>query len=111
MIHPTRNKFSLVHGIVTGQGPIEGIKYGHAWVLHTDSNVVIDVTADIRMPFDIYKRIGQIEYYVVYTWKEAVKNCNKFGHYGAWDETISAAIHKGDDGAFISGSSPILKKS
>lgn len=107
MYQQARANFVLVHAIVTGQGPIEGIKYGHAFLLHKDSQIVYDISADVRMPFQIYKQLGQIEYYVVYEWQDAVKQCNKYGHYGAWDEQVSAAIHKGDDGALVSGSSPI----
>ena len=50
----------LVHGEVAGQGTLEGITYGHAWVL--DGSAVIDKSngRDIQMPQMIYYAIGQI---------------------------------------------------
>ena len=50
----------LVHAEVTGQGQIEGLKYGHAFVL--DGNAVIDRSngRDIQMPKEFYYSIGKI---------------------------------------------------
>lgn len=107
MDHPNKDRFQLTHGIVTGQGHIEGIKYGHAWIIEPQGDIVLDITAEVVMPLRDYLKLGKIEYYVQYTWPDAVKKSTEFGHYGAWDEKISAAIHKGDDGELISGSSPV----
>ena len=107
MMHPDKERFHLAHGIVTGQQHIKGIKYGHAWIIESEHEIALDITAEVVMPLEHYLKFGRCEYYVKYTWQEAVKMVNKFNHYGAWDEKVSAAVHKGDDGALISGSSPI----
>ena len=35
-------RYVLVHGVVTGQGPLEGIEYCHAWVIDDSNDIVID---------------------------------------------------------------------
>ena len=51
---------TLVHGEVQGQGPLSGVRYGHAWV--EDGNMVIDRSngRDLKMPKAIYYAIGAI---------------------------------------------------
>ena len=39
---------TLVHGIVTGQGPIQGLQYNHAWI--EDGDMVIDKTINLTIP-------------------------------------------------------------
>ena len=77
----------LVHGIVTGQGPIEGVEYGHAWV--EDGGMVIDKSngRDITMPKAMYYGLGNIHKRntIRYTREEAVKKMLDSGHYGPWD--------------------------
>ena len=78
----------LVHGIVTGQGPIEGVQYGHAWVL--DGWYVIDKTLSPsmqRLPKDFYYSIGQIDpdNTRMYKGRDVLKMLDKFGTYGPWD--------------------------
>ncbi len=74
----------LVHGTATGQGPIEGIKFGHAWV--EDGSVVIDVSngENITMPRMFYYAIGQIEHTVKYTPEQTRDRLIKHGHFGPW---------------------------
>jgi hypothetical protein len=75
----------LVHGEVTGQGPIEGVKYGHAWVL--DGDTVIDKSngRDVRMPKAFYYALGQIERTIEYTYEEARDKLLEHQTYGPWD--------------------------
>jgi 8-oxo-dGTP pyrophosphatase MutT (NUDIX family) len=79
----------LVHGEVTGQGVIEGVKYGHAWV--EDDVFVYDYSngRELAIPKDLYYRIGQIVKkkgkYQKYTREQARKKMLSSGHYGCWD--------------------------
>lgn len=79
----------LVHAEVTGQGAIEGVRYGHAWV--EDDIFVYDYSngREIIVPKRLYYRIGQVVNkkgkYVKYTKDEARRKMLKSGHYGCWD--------------------------
>lgn len=79
----------LVHAEVTGQGEIEGIKYGHAWV--EDDVFVYDYSngRNLMIPKQLYYRVGEIKMakgkYHKYTREQARKKMLKSGHYGCWD--------------------------
>ena len=78
----------LVHGEVAGQGPLEGMTYGHAWVLK--GSVVVDKSngRNLALPKQIYYAIGgidQIGNVHTYTWIDARKKILEFEHYGPWD--------------------------
>ena len=83
----------LVHGEVAGQGSLQGITYGHAWVL--DNGTVIDKSngRDLHMPQAFYYAIGGINNIGnvhEYTWDEARKYILQYEHWGPWDlETTS----------------------
>jgi len=83
--------WSLVHGIPMGQGAIDGLRYGHAWL--EKGNQVTDVVADVTMDKDAYYAMGHIEKTVKYTYDEAKKKMVETGHYGPWDEDINNSIH------------------
>ena len=78
----------LVHGEVAGQGPLEGLTLGHAWVL--DRGMVIDKAngKDLQVPQPLYYAIGQIDLIgntIEYTWDEARKKITEYKHWGPWD--------------------------
>jgi hypothetical protein len=76
----------LVHGEVTGQGPIEGIKYGHCWI--EDGGTVIDVSngRNIRMDKGTYYMLGQIGDNVIrYKPEKFRKMVLKYEHWGPWE--------------------------
>ena len=77
---------TLVHGIVTGQGAIEGIQYNHAWV--EEGNNVIDKTVNLTIPIIIYYAIGNIKLVKKYSFKETIENALRYGTYGPWDEEL-----------------------
>jgi len=90
--HMLMNKgCTLVHAIVTGQGPIEGIKYGHAWI--EKGGDAYDPNIELTMPAKLYRKIGQAKNIKEYTHAQMKEQINQFNHYGPWDETISDAIH------------------
>jgi hypothetical protein len=86
-IFPGKEKdIILVHGEVTGQGPIEGLKYGHAWI--EQGGMVIDVSngRNLRMPKKAYYKLGRIGKNVhKYTVEEARKKLLDTQVYGPWD--------------------------
>ena len=96
----------LVHGEVGGQGPLAGVRYGHAWV--EDGDNVIDKSngRDIKMPKFFYYAVGQIQHEVFddkgyhpakenvhrYTWEEARDKITTHGHWGPWDLKTSSGL-------------------
>ena len=88
------HEFTLVHGIVTGQGEIAGVRYGHAWV-EDEKELVYDYSNDreIILPKMLYYAIGQVSNTVHYTIDEVRGLVVETGIWGAWDETIRAAEH------------------
>ena len=78
----------LVHGEVSGQGPLEGVTFGHAWVL--DGDTVIDQSngRNLSLPRILYYALGgidRIRNLHQYTWDEAKEKMVQFEHYGPWD--------------------------
>ena len=75
----------LVHGEVTGQGKIAGIKYGHAWV--EKNGMVIDNSngRNINVPVEFYYALGHIERTYKYNCEEMRKKILETKHWGPWD--------------------------
>jgi hypothetical protein len=85
----------LVHGEVAGQGPLEGVNFGHAWI--EDGSTVIDVSngRNVRIPRVVYYAIGQIDRinnYHVYTPQEFRRKINQYEHWGPWDLKTSTGL-------------------
>jgi hypothetical protein len=78
----------LVHGIVTGQGAVKGIKFGHAWVEFKDFCIDKSNGNSIMQTKEVYYRIGKIKKVKRYIALEAMKNIQKFGTYGPWDKNL-----------------------
>jgi hypothetical protein len=80
----------LVHAEVKGQGKVEGIRFGHAWV-EDDENVYDYSNArKIVMPKVVYYAIGDVQTenplkYQRYTFSEARAKMLKTKNYGSWD--------------------------
>lgn len=77
----------LVHARVMGQGHLEGVEFGHAWIeiggnVHDNSN-----GNSIVMPIAAYHALGQVKPENVrrYTFKEAADKALETGVYGPWD--------------------------
>lgn len=75
----------LVQGEVLGQGPLEGIRFGHSWI--EKGGMVFEVANGKNMwvPMDLYYRIGDITRTKKYTYGQAMKWMLKTGHYGPWE--------------------------
>lgn len=76
----------LVHGIVTGQGAIEGIEYGHAWV--EDGDTVIDTASGKELPKFLYYALGNIHYTKRYSYNDMLEKMLETETYGPWDKKI-----------------------
>jgi hypothetical protein len=76
----------LVHGTVTGQGPIAGIRYGHAWIEIGD--VVLDPSNGrfVCARKSAYYAVGEIREPVArYAFEAAARQMLETRHYGPWD--------------------------
>ena len=78
----------LVHGEVAGQGVLEGVTFGHAWVL--DGGTAIDRSngGNLQLPQAIYYAVGQIDQIGnthEYTWEQARKMITDSEHWGPWE--------------------------
>lgn len=82
-------EMTLVHAYVSGQGPLKGKRYSHAW--NEIGDVVIDYSngRQIVMRKSQYYMLGQIEQkqgeYKKYDQKEALRHMVKYKHWGPWD--------------------------
>ena len=82
------NNLTLVHGEVEGQGSLDGVQFGHAWI--EDGDNVIDVSngKQIKVPKIVYYQLGnisKINNLHKYNWSEAMKKMMKVKHWGPWD--------------------------
>ena len=87
------SSMKLVHGEVTGQGPLDGVKYGHCWI--EQGGNVIDVSNDrtLKMPKKMYYAIGQIGDNVhKYTPDKFKKKVLQYEHWGPWDLKTSTGL-------------------
>ncbi|MEI6035676.1 MAG: hypothetical protein WCS65_15535 [Verrucomicrobiae bacterium] len=77
----------LAHGEVTGQGPIAGIRYGHAWAEIGDAVVDPSNGRIVCARKDAYYALGKITGGVVrYSPEEARRMMLETLHYGPWPE-------------------------
>ena len=86
----------LVHGTVTGQGPIAGIRYGHAWIEVGD--VVLDPSNGrfVCARKSAYYAVGEINEPVVrYAFEEAARQMLETRHYGPWIKRPSLTTPSG----------------
>jgi hypothetical protein len=93
----------LVHAEVRGQGKIEGLRYGHAWIEDDENVYDFSNNRELIVPKVVYYAIGNIETtnpkkYVRYTFPEARQKMLKTKNYGCWDLDVEYA----DGGEIIS---------
>ena len=80
---------TLVHGVVTGQGALKGVRFAHCWL--EEKNTVIDMSnGKIKIiPLDIYYKTAKIRNETgsihKYSLREAAKMLYKYEHYGPWE--------------------------
>jgi|TARA_R110000824_G_scaffold181438_3_gene362204 hypothetical protein len=89
--------FSIVHAEVSGQGPLEGVSFGHAYVVDKRNNIVIDTSngRNVMLGRAAYESMGKIDKignYHEYAWHEARKKIIDYEHYGPWDLETSTGL-------------------
>ena len=88
------DNLTLVHGEVAGQGHLEGMTYGHAWVLDAAGNVIDKSNGrNLSMPMQVYYALGQIDRIdnvIEYPWEEARAKILEHGTWGPWDLETSS---------------------
>ena len=92
-------EITLVHGIVSGQGSLEGLRYTHAWIEGVSADgipMVVDASNGLRVviPQGLYYLIGRIqaEECERYTPRQAQDRMLDYAHYGPWDGAPEAHI-------------------
>jgi len=89
MITPEVPEMRLVHAYVTGQGPIAGKRFSHAW--NEIGDVVLDYSngRQVVMRKPQYYELGQVTTepgeYAVYDDTQAKKRMVQTRHWGPWD--------------------------
>mgnify|MGYP003291584954 FL=1 len=83
----------LCHGLVTGQGPIKGIKYNHCWCEDTRTGNVIDNTMPEffrNAPIEVYYHIGKIDPDDVFKYdrNQVRQKAIEFRTYGPWEKKL-----------------------
>ena len=80
-------KGKLVHGMVNGQGSLDGIRFGHAWV-EVGSKVLDHSNGKKKtIPKKLYYAMGRIKpsECKYYKYKDAAKFMVSKGHWGPWE--------------------------
>ncbi len=76
----------LVHGMVNGQGKLDGLRFGHAWV--EKGSTVYDYSngKELSLPKKVYYQMGGIKKQdnKYYKWRDSLKWMTKSGHWGPW---------------------------
>jgi len=84
--HKMGDSAKLAHATVTGTGGgIEGVEYGHAFIL-INNGFVIDVATgkEVGFPKDEYYRVGKVKDVKLYTFDEMLEVSMIKGTYGPW---------------------------
>ena len=87
-----RKKWTLVHTMCRGGGPIEGVRFGHAFLLNREMGLVIDVANGKGglLPSHRYFKIGDVDPdkypFHEYTYPEMVAEMLAHETYGPWGE-------------------------
>ncbi len=95
MLKPDSRKYLLVHAEVAGQGQLEGITYGHGFVIDTESQTIIDKSngRNLELPVLLYYTLGKIDEIGnihEYTYREMQQKITTFQHWGPWDLETSS---------------------
>ena len=97
MLDPDNMRYTLVHAEVAGQGPLEGLTYGHGFVVDTEAHTAIDKSngRNLELPKDVYYmlgRIDQINNTHEYTYREMQRKITESQHWGPWDLETSSGL-------------------
>ena len=79
---------TLCHGIVHGQGPLEGIVFPHAW--NEIGEYVLDESNghDLLIDRQTYYAVGDIDTVYRYDFYEMAEMADRYGTYGPWEAEL-----------------------
>ena len=77
----------LVHGMVSGQGSLEGMRYGHCWVESKDTVLDHSNGKKLEIPTKVYYALGRVDpaECKYYSPKEAARFMSEEEHWGPWE--------------------------
>ena len=77
----------LVHGMVDGQGALEGMRYGHCWVESKDTVLDHSNGKKLEIPTKVYYALGGVDpaECKYYSPKEAARFMSEEEHWGPWE--------------------------
>lgn len=87
----SNNNIRLCHGLVTGQGKINGIVYNHAWCEDIETNMIYDMTMPKsfqEIGVDIYYLIGKISKVYKYDNENISEKIEEYQTYGPWEKEL-----------------------
>jgi hypothetical protein len=92
-----QSHYRLVHAEIIGQGPIEGVRHGHAFVVDVVREIAYDESngRNVCWPTPVYaaiSRIHEVGNWHIYTFKEASRRALETGVYGPWDLETSTGL-------------------
>ena len=83
-------KVTLVHGLVKGQGKLEGIIFNHSWC--EDGDTIIDMTLkpNIQKTLNknLYYLLGDIKITFKYSYQDRIEKSLEIGTYGPWESKL-----------------------
>lgn len=84
-IFKKNEKLILVHGEVAGQGELEGIRFGHAWVEKGSTVIEVANGKHLELPKVLYYALGQVSKTYKYTPERLREMLLKHETYGPWE--------------------------
>jgi phenylpropionate dioxygenase-like ring-hydroxylating dioxygenase large terminal subunit len=89
--------YRLVHAEIIGQGPIDDLRHGHAFVVDVVRDVAYDESngKNVCWPLPVYAaiaRMHEVGNWHMYTLKEASLRALDTGEYGPWDLVTSTGL-------------------
>ena len=75
----------LVHGEVSGQGPLKGVRFGHAWIEIGGNVLEVANGRHMTLPKEVYYVIGNVDKTHKYGYKEFLEKIKQTGHWGPWE--------------------------
>ena len=80
----------LVHGLVDGQGALQGMTYNHSWV--EEGNMIVDMTlpkeVQKTLPKEVYYALGNIKTTFEYSFEELLGKAQEYETYGPWEKVL-----------------------
>ena len=85
---PDSSGWVLCHGLVTGQGKIRGIQFGHCWCEEGDNVHDFSNDREVTVPKMLYYALGNIEPENVfkYTPEQVREKALESGTWGPWEK-------------------------